>query len=78
LSARTITKSELLLSDMHVTCRYVTYSLIGPAVSQGTYDGPVAQALELYSNYLGNNERHTIRVTDLDTDWDTDPDPDPY
>jgi len=57
LSARTITKSELLLSDMHVTCRYVTYSLIGPAVSQGTYDGPVAQALELYSNHRNINHR---------------------
>ena len=50
---------------MDVTCGYTTYIRwvlfpfyyscatpfqIAPAVSQGTYEGPVAQALELYNN----------------------------
>ena len=58
-----VTKSERLCMD--IKCGYATYITLGampvllllhypfhiaPAVSQGTYEGPVAQALELCNN----------------------------
>jgi len=50
--------SRWVLCPFYYSC--ATHFQIAPAVSQGTYGGPVAQALELYNNYLSNNERHTI------------------